>query len=126
MILGQAKSAVARLTPEEQADIRFVAVTLDPEHDDQAKMLNMAEGQGVKAPFYNLCVGEPEIINPLLNRMGIERHRDKETGVIEHTNLYLVIDRSGKIAYRFSLGTVQEDWLVEALHITCAEPEPSP
>jgi len=124
MILGQAKRAVARLNEEEQADVRLVAVSLDPEHDTQESMARLASAQEVAAPFFNLCVGEPATINPILDKMGIERHRDPATGIIEHTNLFLVIDRSGKVAYRLSLGSLQEDWLVEALRLLCAETEP--
>lgn len=124
MILGQAKRAVARLNEEEQADVRLVGVTLDPEHDTRESMARMARGQEVAAPFFNLCIGEPATVNPILDKMGIERHRDEKTGVIEHTNLFLVIDRGGKIAYRLSLGSLQEAWLVEALKLLCAEPEP--
>lgn len=124
MILGQAKRAVARLNEEEQADVRLVAVTIDPENDTQESMARLAAGQEVAAPFFNLCVGAPGTINPILDRLGIERYLDPKTGIIEHTNLFLVIDRGGKIAYRLSLGSLQEEWLVEALRVLCAEPEP--
>lgn len=124
MILAQAKSAVARLTEKEQRDVFLVAVTLDPENDDPAALKKLADGQGVSAPQWNLCTGDSVSINKALDKMGIERRTDEETGVILHTNLFLVVDRAGKVAFRFSLGDLQEDWLVEALHIVCAEQGP--
>lgn len=121
MIMEQAKSAVARLTEEEQKEVAFVAVTLDPERDDPEALKRMADGQKVAAPRYHFLTGDSAEVNALLDRMGIERKRNEETGVIDHNNLFLVIDRQGRIAYRFSLGDLQEDWLVEAMRILCAE-----
>ncbi|MBZ0136806.1 MAG: SCO family protein [Planctomycetes bacterium] len=124
MIFAQAKRAVARLNEEEQADVYFVAVTLDPENDSVEGLAKLAQGQGLAAPAFNLVTGDSLEVNKTLNRMGIERYRD-ELGVIQHTNMFMVIDRAGTVAYRFSLGDLQEDWLVEALKLVCAEPEPS-
>jgi protein SCO1 len=124
MILAQAKRAVARLTPEEQADVVLLAVTLDPENDDVEALARLGAGQKVTAPAFNLLTGPADDVNRVLDRMGIERYVD-EHGVIQHTNLFLVVDRAGTIAWRFSLGEVQEEWLVEAIRIACNEPEPS-
>lgn len=124
MIFAQAKRAVARLTAEEQADVHFVAVTLDPENDSVAGLAELARGQDLSAPAFHLVTGDTLEVNKTLNRMGIERHRD-ELGVIQHTNMFMVIDRAGTVAFRFSLGDLQEDWLVEALKLVCAEPEPA-
>lgn len=74
--------------------------------------------------MYHFLTGDSGQVNQALDKMGLERFRD-EHGVIQHTNLYLVIDRTGKVAYRFSLGELQEDWLVEALKLVCAEQEPA-
>lgn len=100
-----------------------MAVTLDPENDDVARLSYLAEAQGVSAPMFQFLTGDSEEVNHVLDKMGLERFRD-EHGVIQHTNLYLVVDRSGRIAYRFSLGDLQEDWLVEAIKLVCAEQEP--
>lgn len=125
MILDQVKSAVARLNEEERNDVHVVAVTLDPENDNVEAMRKYAEGQEVSAPAFNLLTGEPEEVNDVLDHMGIERHRNPDNGVIDHTNLFLVMDRAGRVAYRFSLGDLQEDWLVKAVKLLVTEPEPS-
>lgn len=126
MILDQVKRAVARLTPEEQADVRIIAVTMDPEKDTVDALRKLGEGQEVSAPDFNLLTGEPIEINNVLDHMGIERRTDPDTGIIDHTNLFLLVDRRGRVAYRFSLGELQEDWMVEATKLLCAEPEPRP
>ena len=121
MILGQAKRAVSSLPPEKRGDVTVVAVTLDPKKDTPEILAGMAKAQGVSAPVFRLATGDPEIVEPLLDRMGIERRSDPATGVIDHSNLFLVVDREGKVAYRFTLGDRQERWLETALGLLVAE-----
>lgn len=124
MILGQAKRAVAALSPPERADVTMLAVTLDPERDGPAELARMAEGQGVSAPAFRLATGPAEEVNRVLDALQIARRRDPETGVIDHANLFVVVDRSGRVAYRFTLGERQERWLESALRLLVAEQRP--
>ena len=124
MILNQVKRAVARLDEEQRNDVHIIAVTLDPANDTVEALADMADAQKVSAPAFHLLTGSSDDVNDVLDHMGIERKTDPETGIIDHTNLFLLVDRTGKVAYRFSLGELQEDWMVEAVKILCAEPEP--
>ncbi len=119
-ILRQIKAAVSELTDSERADLHVVAITLDPKTDTPAMLAMMAKQHGVEAPLFNTVTGEPEYVNEVLDRYDFRRWRN-EYGVIEHTNLINVIDRTGHIAYRFTLGSLQQDWLTEALHEVIAE-----
>lgn len=126
MIMGQAKRAVAALTPEERADLTVIGVSLDPSHDDPAVLTRMAEGQGVSAPTFNLVTGDPAHVESLLDSMGIARKRDPETGIIDHVNLFILLDRQGTIAYRFALGDRQERWLTTAMRLLLGETAETP
>ena len=121
MIMGQAKRAVAALTPAEREDVVVVGVTLDPEHDDAARLKQMADGQGVRAPTFRLVTGDAKRVNTLLDELQIARARNPKTGVIDHANLFILVDRRGKIAYRFTLGERQERWLQKAVALLLAE-----
>lgn len=121
MILAQTKRAVATLTDAEREDLTVVAVTLDPEHDTPDRLGALAKGQGIAAPLYRLATGEVAEVNDVLDALGITRSRDPETGVISHANLFLVVDRNGKLAYRFTLGDRQEQWLGAALQALVRE-----
>lgn len=123
MILGQARSALDALTPAEREEVTVVGVSLDPEHDDPAAMRRMADGQQVAAPAFRLLTGPPERVNRALDAMGVARRRDPATGVIDHSNVFLLIDRRGRVAYRFGLGELQEQWLVEGLRALVGELE---
>lgn len=122
MILGQAKRAIGALSPLERGDVTVVAVTLDPEHDGQESLARMAKGQGVQAPLFRLSWGEPREVGRLLDDLSISRTRDPSTGVIDHANIFALVDRRGRIAYRLTLGEMQERWLVDALRTLVREP----
>jgi protein SCO1/2 len=47
--------------------------------------------------------------------------RDTDTGLIDHANLFILIDREGRVAYRFTLGERQQDWLGNALRLLLGE-----
>ena len=57
----------------------------------------------------------------MLDRMQIARERDPDSGVISHANLFLLIDRDGRLAYRLGLGERQQRWLVSALRVLLGE-----
>ncbi len=120
-ILTQAKGALAEIAPEERDDLRVVAVTLDPEKDSPEVLAELAGMHGLDPPLYHLVTGDPSEVEEILDRMGISRRRDPETGVIDHANLFLLLDREGKIAFRLGLGDRQERWLVTALRILLRE-----
>lgn len=115
MIMAQTRRVYYAVPEELRPNVVVVAVTLDPEHDDQARRANMAKGQGLIYPAFRLVGGAPADVNEVLDGLSIARKRDPETGVIEHTNVFAVVDKKGRLAYRFTLGADQERWLNEAL-----------
>jgi len=121
-ILGQVKRVMAKLTDEQRAGVTVLGVTLDPEHDTAELLTLMAKGQKVKTPQYQLLTGTPEVVNRTLDAMQVSRSRNPQTGIIDHQNVYLMIDRQQRVAYRFTLGDIQERWMVEALQTLLREP----
>lgn len=120
-IMAQSRDAVAALTPEERDGLRVVAITLDAAKDTPEVLAGMAKAQAVEAPLFRLLSGEPARVEAALDAFGFERKRDPETGRIDHANLFLLIDREGRLAYRFTLGARQKRWLVGALKLLLAE-----
>ena len=114
-ILGQAKRVLASLSPEQQAQVRVLGITLDPENDTVENLAQMAKAQGVAAPAYHLLTGEPSRVEAALDAFGVTRSRNAETGLIDHANLFTLIDREGRVAYRFTLSDLQEQWMGQAL-----------
>ena len=124
-ILSQARAAIAELSPEDREDLRVIAVTMDPKNDSPDILRELATNHGMQSTLYHLVTGDPADVERLLDRMQIARERDPETGVISHANLFLLIDRDGRIAYRFGLGERQQRWLTSALEILLHEEKAS-
>jgi len=120
-ILNQAKAAIAELDPSDREELRLIAVTLDPENDSPQVLAGLARNHGLDAPLWNLVTGESAAVEETLDRMQMARERDPETGVINHANLFLLIDRDGRLAYRLGLGDRQQRWLVSALRVLLRE-----
>ncbi len=121
MIMGQIKRVIETLSEEERQHVVVVGITLDPAHDRPEVLAAMAEGQQVRAPQFQLCTGEPGYVNELLDSLNVSRKLDPETGVIDHANLFLLVDSQGKIAYRLTLGERQERWLESAIKLLVQE-----
>ena len=121
LIMAQAKRVVAELTSAERADLSVIAVTLDPMHDSTHVLADLAQAHALASPPWHLVTGEVAQVEATLDRIGIVRVRDPKTGVIEHPNLFVVVDRAGRVAYRFTLGPRQERWLFTALRLLLRE-----
>lgn len=120
-ILAQARDALDELAPDERDEVRVLAVTLDPEHDTPGVLAGLARAHGLDDATFHLLSGPPDQVERVLDRMDVSRQRDPVSGVIEHANVFLVIDPEGRIAYRFTLGDRQQRWLVSALHVLLEE-----
>lgn len=120
-ILSQTRAAIAELSSEEREGLRVIAVTMDPKTDSPDVLRDLAKNHGMQSPLYHFVTGDPADVERLLDRMEIARQRDPETGVISHANLFLLIDRDGRIAYRLGLGERQQRWLVSALRVLLRE-----
>ena len=121
LILSEAKRVVGSLTAGEQSDLRVIAVTLDPAHDSPEVLAELAGMHGMKTPLYHLVTGKVPEVEGTLDRIGVSRRRDPKTGVIDHANLFILVDRQGKVAYRLTLGPRQERWLGTALRLLLNE-----
>jgi protein SCO1/2 len=125
-IMDGAKDAVAALTPDERRDLLVVGVTLDPARDDPATLAAMVAGRELDPHVFRFVTGEPAAVERVLDAFSVARQRDPETGVIEHANLFLLIDRDHRLAYRLTLGERQQRWLLAALRLLLAEPRARP
>lgn len=121
-ILAQTKRILKALGEARLDGLTTFAVTLDPNRDTVDDLRRMVDVQGLSESEFQALTGDPEVVNEVLNKFGFSRSVDKETGEINHANLFILIDRTGKIAYRFALGAVQEAWLIEAAKSLLAEP----
>jgi len=122
-IIAEAKEAVTALSPEQRDDVAIVAITLDPAGDTQDKRKATAQAHGLEAPTFNYVNGtDAAEVTTVLDAFNFARgEKDPETGVMGHVNMFVLIDRDQKIAYRLTLGSSQHHWLADALRVLVAE-----
>lgn len=122
-ILKETRALLAELTPAERARVRVVALTLNPEYETAELMDLMAQSQGFTHPeFRYVNTDRPAVMLDTLKQLQFSRVRNPDTGVIDHMNLFLVVDKAGHIAYRFTLEPRHRAWLRDALRSLLSEP----
>jgi protein SCO1/2 len=121
MMLTKIRTVLDQLTPEERQQMAVVAFSLNPESDTRELRAITSKIYGMKAPRFHFVSGVPAAVNALLDRLNVARTRDKETGQIMHSNLFFLVDRQGRIAYRLSLSQNEQSWLISALRVLLAE-----
>ncbi|MEW5849596.1 MAG: SCO family protein [Myxococcota bacterium] len=125
MIVQQAKGVIRDLPAELAAQVSVLGVSLDPERDTPESLARMATLHRVSPPQFYFLGGEPTQVNTLLDSLGFERRRNPQTGTIDHASMYIVVDKTGRIAYRFGVGETQRAWMGQALRLLVQERGPS-
>lgn len=124
MLMDHAIKVMENLSPEEREETVFIAITMDPERDSPEILSRMAGLYNLESysHAYEMLTGEPERVNRVLDEIGIRRQIDEQSGSISHMNLFLLMDKTGKIAFRFSLGDRQINWMTRAVKKLVSEP----
>lgn len=95
--------------------VDFALISMDPENDTVDALRDKA-GDLKLAKNWHLLTGAPALVNQVLDQYQVARVKDKD-GNIGHSNIFYVIDKEGKIAFRIGLGTAQEVWLKQVIEL---------
>jgi cytochrome oxidase Cu insertion factor (SCO1/SenC/PrrC family) len=126
-IFEELQHLLKEFTPAERAHLRVVALSLNPEYETAELMNAVADARGFTHPEFRYVNGRtPAEMLELLSRLQFARVRNPETGVIDHVNLFLAVDRAGKIAYRFNLEPRHRAWLRDGLRSLLHETHVAP
>lgn len=107
-------------------ELSVVVVTLDPATDTPEVLAALAEAHGLNDRRVHFLTGSVDAVGETLEMYGFGRSRDLKTGVIDHVNQFVLLDASGRVAYRFGLGDLQSTWMAEAIAQLVNEPPSSP
>ncbi len=111
-IFLEVKKLLDELPAGERAGLSVVALSLNPEYETAALMDAVAGGRGFTHPEFRYVNGQqPAEMHDLLTRLQFSATRNPSTGVIDHANLFLLVDRANHIAYRFTLDPRHRAWL---------------
>jgi protein SCO1 len=121
MILDQARKTLDMLTPEERDEVVLMAITMQPEKDTPELLSQIARFYRLEEYSAHLLTGDIDYVNSVLDKLNVSRYQREDSFDIDHANLFLVIDREGTLAYRFTLGERQQDWMTQALRLLIGE-----
>jgi protein SCO1 len=124
MILDQVKRTLNDLTPGEREEVVLMAITMQPEKDTPGLLSQVARFYRLDEYNAHLLTGDADYVNALLDRMNVSRAERPDSADIDHANLFLIIDRDGSLAFRFTLGERQQDWMTQALRVLISEDVP--
>lgn len=124
LILEQSRQVLEELGETQSGQVQLMALTMDPGKDTPMMLRMTADHYGLPGPNRHLLTGEPSYINTILDRLNIPRKR-REDGAIDHANIFILIDKAGHVAYRFTLGERQKKWLLKATRLLINEPAPT-
>lgn len=113
-VLQMTKGVLDDLPESARSELAVVALSLNPEYDTRSLMDRVATGYGFEYPQFRYLNGEAERVYADLQQMGFSRAVDERTGEVYHSNLFLLVDAQGRVAYRFGMGEQQRIWLREA------------
>lgn len=115
MLAVRGKIVIEDLPPPLRKQVTMMAVTLDPENDTEALRTRTVNAYALEPDEFLFLNGDPDTVNAVLDRLQVLRRFNEETGQIDHTNLFFLIDANGYIAYRFNLSDRHEHWMAEAV-----------
>jgi protein SCO1/2 len=82
------------LPPAARAQLRFVLVTIDPEHDTVERLAGLARDKGLDPERWALLRGTPDQVRELAAAVGV-RYRATGNGQFAHTARIVLLDRDG-------------------------------
>lgn len=114
-ILIETRTLLNDLPQKAIDNLSIVALSLNPENEDTELMSAVASTYNLPYPTFRYLNGDPETMAELLKRFQFSPRMNPETGVIDHANLFILIDGDGYIAYRFNLDPRHTSWLRQAV-----------
>ncbi|MBY0399823.1 SCO family protein [Myxococcota bacterium] len=106
--------AVQRRIPEAlRGRIRFLSLSLDPEHDRPAELERYAKARGADLATWSFLTGPPETLASLARAYGVGSLR-KENGTIDHTLVSFLVHR-GRLLERYQVAPGEDDRLLADL-----------
>lgn len=125
-ILREIKQLTDALPTDARERFDVVAMSLNPEYDTAELMGGVAEAYGFAYPSFRYANGAPLVMHPLLRDFQFSARTNPVTRMIDHANLFILVDAEGLIAYRFNLDKRHSSWLREAalalIHEASARP----
>jgi protein SCO1/2 len=114
-ILMEVRELLSDLPPEARDHFGVLAFSLDPDRDTLPLMGAIATAYGFTHPRFRYLNGEPEAVRAVTSALQFSAQRDARTGEVDHASLFILVDASGRIAYRFTAEAGRRSWVRQAI-----------
>jgi protein SCO1 len=101
MMTSRMRLIANRLGPMLGSKVRFVSVTVDPEHDGPAELLNYARQQGANQNGWLFLTGSPADIEQLMSQFKLVRQREAD-GTVDHVLEFFLVGPDGRQLYQYA------------------------
>jgi protein SCO1 len=101
MLTSRMRLIANRLGPMLGSKVRFVSVTVDPEHDGPAELLNYARQQGANQNGWLFLTGSPADIEQLMSQFKLVRQREAD-GTVDHVLEFFLVGPDGRQLYQYA------------------------
>lgn len=95
MLTSRMKSIANHLGPILGSQVQFVSVTVDPERDHPADLLNYAKQQGADRNGWIFLTGSPTDVDRLMARFKLVRQHEPD-GSVDHVLEFFLVGRDGR------------------------------
>jgi protein SCO1/2 len=104
MLISTIKQTESELSVEERADVRVLAISIDPERDTPEKLRETLERHSVDASRWSLVRSQPGDLRTISGVFGV-KYKQLPDGEFNHTTRIVLLDREGrKVASTEQLG----------------------
>jgi protein SCO1 len=92
---------VARAADRERArhgPLRFLTITLDPQHDTHADIVRLARTFHADHRYWRIASGSVGAVRAYMQRFGVQAVRDSRGDITAHTSAVVVLNAAGNVA----------------------------
>ena len=119
MLTAQMKQIANRLGPKLGTEVRIVSITVDPENDHPAQLLEYASKQGADVSGWLFLTGTPKQVEEVLARFNLIRQREPD-GTVDHVLEFFLVDANGRALLQYIGQKAEPDRVVSDVERTAA------
>ena len=115
LIVESGKAVEHALPAADRAKVGVVLISLDPKHDNPAKLRAMAAERHVDPAQWTLAAPKPDDVRKVAGVLGV-RYRELADGNFNHTSALVLLDANGRIVARTEqVGSKPDPAFIEAV-----------
>lgn len=125
LIIDSGKAIERSLTPAEQKQLGLLMISMDPQRDKPAQLMDMVTKRKLDPTRWTLAAPRPADVRSIAGVLDI-RYRQLEDGEFNHTSVWVLLDANGRILARTEqMGTRPDPQFVAAAREALAATKPA-